>query len=733
MGVYYPPHWLLYGLLPPEARVHGEPGRCTRSGGAWGPTGRRGGSGSRAAGSALGGLRLGDLRVLPDPPAAPVGLHDRELDALGLGPGLVGARGRGDGRASPFLLAARPDRSRSSPATSSSRSAPRSASLILAVEQAVGGRGAVAAESRGRPGRSPRWRGAFPLAAMQLWPTFRLARLAGARRDFEYLSGFAATPLHLVTFLAPGLFQRSPLWRPLVWDPFHTSPEEYLGLRRPRPPVPGARGDRDGVRGRRRPCGRWRSSAVVDAAAQPRARTSRASGPDPAARLLVLPGPGAVGLATSLALCLPGGDGFDGFAAWPRPGRRSLGSRSRRPRPSPALVVAADRAGAGEHRAAGLAGGRLGLRPRASTRSPGREPVGLRAGSSQAAAPADPRTIRVEETWARQGVGSRDAPRPVFVEQRFAIYRQELAGVGAVLCAAARGSRRWRERPAASRRRLVVLTAARPLAGWAGIAGSTSARSALWSRRARSWPGSRASRTGTRTVDPLRNLPMVAGAAPVSAYRTLDLPALGSLTAPGRATRPAGPRRRSRSLAALRATGAGVRDLRPVRDAASWTSRARPGPAAARRRSTTRRSPAGSSGPTGSRSKARGRARSGSATPADARRGPGCVPLTARTLGRDPGRRGRANPCDVLERPRGRDARSTSGRPTRSTGEVAFRGRRARPLVVLAARRPAVAGGAGSGPGGRRGRGRSSGRSGGRTRGPGRRSRSPGRGAGPCG
>src|SRR5262249_23566408 len=36
---------------------------------------------------------------------------------------------------------------------------------------------------------------------------------------------------------------------------------------------------------------------------------------------------------------------------------------------------------------------------------------------------------------------------------------------------------------------------------------------------------------GTRTIDTLKNLPMVAGAAPVGAYRTLDLPALQTLTA----------------------------------------------------------------------------------------------------------------------------------------------------------------------------------------------------------
>ncbi len=75
--------------------------------------------------------------------------------------------------------------------------------------------------------------GVFPLTAIQLWPTARLAELAGGQRDFEYLCGFAETPLHLVNLVAPGLFHRSKAWRPIAWDPFHTSPEEclaYIGL-----------------------------------------------------------------------------------------------------------------------------------------------------------------------------------------------------------------------------------------------------------------------------------------------------------------------------------------------------------------------------------------------------------------------------------------------------------------------------------------------------------------------
>ncbi len=69
---------------------------------------------------------------------------------------------------------------------------------------------------------------AFPLTAIQLCPTFRLAELAEGLRDPAYLSDFASTPFHLVNYVAPGLFHRSPLWRPLIWDPFHAMPEEHL-------------------------------------------------------------------------------------------------------------------------------------------------------------------------------------------------------------------------------------------------------------------------------------------------------------------------------------------------------------------------------------------------------------------------------------------------------------------------------------------------------------------------
>ena len=161
--------------------------------------------------------------------------------------------------------------------------------------------------------------GVFPLAAIQLWPTARLAAMT-APRDFEYLSGFASTPVHMVNFVAPGFFHRSPLWRPVVWDPFHTSPEEllgYVGL------VPLFLAGMALLR-------EWRRDAAVRLLAILLIATFVLSlGPYvPGFRFLIrLPGfsffraPSRWVLATSLAAALLAGKGFDGWAAWPGPAR----------------------------------------------------------------------------------------------------------------------------------------------------------------------------------------------------------------------------------------------------------------------------------------------------------------------------------------------------------------------------------------------------------------------------
>ncbi len=162
--------------------------------------------------------------------------------------------------------------------------------------------------------------GVFPLAAVQLWPTWRLAALAASRRDFEYLSGFASTPFHLVNLVAPGLFHRSPLWRPVVWDPFHTSPEEllaYIGL------APLFLAGMAIFRN-------WRRDAAVRLLAILFIVTLVLSlGPyAPGFRQLIklygfsfFRAPSRWLLVMSLALALLVGKGFDGWMVWPRPGR----------------------------------------------------------------------------------------------------------------------------------------------------------------------------------------------------------------------------------------------------------------------------------------------------------------------------------------------------------------------------------------------------------------------------
>jgi hypothetical protein len=158
----------------------------------------------------------------------------------------------------------------------------------------------------------------LPLAALQLWPTYRLARLADARRDYEYLSGFAVPPQHLISYVAPGLFHRSPFWRPLAWDPFRTSPEEHLGYIGLVPLLLSVVALWHGLR--RDPavrCLAWLAIGTLILSFGPNA---------PGFEFLIrLPGfsffraPARWGLATELALALLAGKGFDALATIPRP------------------------------------------------------------------------------------------------------------------------------------------------------------------------------------------------------------------------------------------------------------------------------------------------------------------------------------------------------------------------------------------------------------------------------
>ncbi len=172
-----------------------------------------------------------------------------------------------------------------------------------------------------------------------------IGAIGGGQRDFEYLSGFAATPFHLVNYVAPGLFHRSPMWRPLVWDPFHTSPEEhlaYIGL------IPLFLACMTMIRELRRdPTVRLLTLLVF-------VTLVLSLGPYmPGFRLLIaLPGfsffraPSRWSLATALALSLLAGKGFDRLREWPRPGRSlwwfSVGRDrldGRRPGPARAGIV----------------------------------------------------------------------------------------------------------------------------------------------------------------------------------------------------------------------------------------------------------------------------------------------------------------------------------------------------------------------------------------------------------
>ena len=144
----------------------------------------------------------------------------------------------------------------------------------------------------------------------------------GRRRDFEYLSGFASTPFHLVNYVAPGLFHRS-----------HALAAARLG--------PVSRH----ARGAASPTSGWSLCflAVMAIVREFRRDRGRPAAGDPLLvitlilslgpyvpgfrALIMLPGfsffraPARWSLATALALALLAGKGFDRWPEWPRPGR----------------------------------------------------------------------------------------------------------------------------------------------------------------------------------------------------------------------------------------------------------------------------------------------------------------------------------------------------------------------------------------------------------------------------
>ncbi|AMV39957.1 hypothetical protein [Planctomyces sp. SH-PL62] len=381
----------------------------------------------------------------------------------------------------------------------------------------------------------------LPLGAMQVWPTARLAGMAADRRDFEYLSGFAATPFHLVSLVAPNLFHRSPLWRPLVWDPFHTSPEEYLayvGI------VPLFLAALAIVREGRR------DAAVRGLAVLAAVSLFLSLGPYvPGFRTLIeLPGfsffraPARWGLPMTLALAVLAGVGLDRWRSWERP--------------SQGLLVLTAVALLGITTTLGM----IELALWSTSPSGGRGAADLFERAFRARPWEGDPDFRSVASLARRPTANLGS----FEERRYSIYQTELVetlGLLAAVAAVAGLSAVPRLRglaPAAlvvltgadlmllGRHRLVDVGPLRPLAE----------QSPVLARLAEE-------PSGTRTIDPLRNLPMAAGLAPVQAYRTLDLPALTPLAALARGPLDGGPGG-AQALRAMRATGAGLRVLDPT-------------------------------------------------------------------------------------------------------------------------------------------------------------------------
>jgi hypothetical protein len=559
MGVYYPPHWLLYGLLPLEAAYTTSLVSHTfwAGAGAFWATRRFGVS---TAGAALAGFSWAAcgffLIHLPHQWGYTVGSW------MPWAWGLTWVVVRGEGtRRTPLLLTL----------VLTLQILPGHFQLAFCTQVGVIvlSVAAVAAPAQVRAGRL-RGMGAValallamvPLAAVQLWPTWRLARLAASQRDYEYLSGFASTPLHLVSYLAPRLFHVSPLWRPVAWDRFRTSPEEhlaYVGL----VPLFLALGVlfREF---RREPATRVLGILTL-------VTLGLSLGPylPGFASLIGVPGfsffraPARWGLATELALCLLAGRGFDALRHWTRPGW-ALARFALITALAPCLVLAvielalASTVRPGWPAVQRLFSAAVRLIPWPDTGDPAPE---FRTWVNEARQLQNERRVRFG--LARQGV--RDVPSAGlrFSDERGSIYVHELGSAAALvvslLALAPLASRRRFLEPAMltltafdlwslTRLRTIDMAPIRPLTQQSRVL----ARLAEAPR-------------GTRVVEtpPMANLDMTAGAAAVLSYRTLDLPALVALTHLT-VLPPRHPGLETPVLAALRATGTAIRVLDPL-------------------------------------------------------------------------------------------------------------------------------------------------------------------------
>ena len=545
MGAFYPPHLLFYGLLPTEIASTSSLVLHTL----WGALGASWAArrfGTSEAGAALAGFAWATcgffLIHLPHQWGYTVGSW------MPWAWGLAWQVARGTGsRRTPWLLSA----------TLALQILPGHFQLAFATE--VGALGLALAGGGRSIGRRVAVllsvAGMVPLAAMQLWPTLRLAMLSGSQRDFDYLSGFATSPVHFINYIAPGLFHRSPLWRPVAWDTFHTSPEEvlgYVGL------VPLFLALGAIVRG-------WRGDPAIRALAIVGGLTVAFSlGPyAPGFEWLIrLPGfsffraPARWGLATSLALAILAGRGFDACPGWPRAGRSA-----RRFAVAGGLAVLAVVLGF-EAALASSKGNDWSSLASGFDRSLRALPWADRPGSKSFRA-VMAEAFRLQSDLPTQSAIARidgrpsPPPGPTLAGDRFKIYALELVEAGALLAAILIVGA-LADRPRAFSAALVALTLAdglmlaRHRSFDLGPIRPLIEQSPVLARLARE-------PRGTRTLDPAQNLFLVAGVAPVSAYRTLDLPAPGGLIQLAR-----GPLGDARAVEASRILGVGLRVLDPL-------------------------------------------------------------------------------------------------------------------------------------------------------------------------
>ncbi len=362
----------------------------------------------------------------------------------------------------------------------------------------------------------------FPLSAIQLIPTYNLARLSSSDRDFTYLAGFAQTPLHLVCYAAPALFHRSPLWRPVVWDPFRTAPEEllsYLGLF---PLLFSLRIFIIGIRS---------DATVRRLAALSIAASILSLGPYvPGFRLLVnLPGfsffraQARWGVIADLALAFAAGLGFDSIKSWKKPTRDILAFATI------LILWIALSLSIVEIMISSSESGSTAIPPSSIRASIFGAAPWSRVASAEAAkgAKTPQLDVRVVTALAREGW---DDPPPGgirFDRVRNLIYRAELAP-SALAIALVIASTALVRRSESFKTLVIIITF---LDLWflnrhRGI--ETAPISRLIDRSPVLAEAAR-SPEGTRVVAALGNLPIVADVGTIAAYRTLDLPELKPL------------------------------------------------------------------------------------------------------------------------------------------------------------------------------------------------------------